>query len=83
LEGQERRHYLDRHREAWSQGRRLREFLSACEASLVGRRGEPAPDGSEAKWPGWARRDAERVDPLKNGSFEEVILRLVRKAEGP
>lgn len=35
MEDQERRYYLDQHREAWTQSQRLREFLRACEASLV------------------------------------------------
>jgi hypothetical protein len=83
IEDQERRHYLDQHREAWSQSQRLREFLRACEASLVERKGELEPDSPEAKWLRWAHRYADRVDPLKNGSFEEAILRLVRKAESP
>ena len=83
MEDQERRHYLDQHREAWSQSQRLREFLRACEASLIERKGELAPDSPEAKWLRWANRYSDRIDPLKNGSLEEVILRLVRKAESP
>jgi hypothetical protein len=83
MEDQERRHYLDQHREAWSQSQRLREFLRACEASLVERKGELEPDSAEAKWLRWAHRYADRIDPLKNGSFEETILRLIRKAESP
>jgi hypothetical protein len=82
-EDQERRHYLEQHHEAWLQSRRLREFLRACEESLVGRKGELALDSPEAKWLRWAHRYADRVDPLMNGSFEEVIVRLVSKAEGP
>jgi hypothetical protein len=81
MEDQERRHYLDQHREAWSQSQRLREFLSACEVSLIERKGDLAPDSPEAKWLRWAHRYADRIDPLKNGSFEETILRLIRKAE--
>jgi hypothetical protein len=83
MEDQERRHYLDQHREAWSQSQRLREFLLACEASLIERKGELAPDGPEAKWLRWSHRYADRIDPLKNGSLEEMILRLIRKAESP
>lgn len=83
MEDQERRHYLDQHREAWSQSQRLREFLRACEASLVERKGELEPDSPEAKWLRWAHRYADRIDPLKNGSFEEAIVRLIRKAESP
>lgn len=83
LEDQERCHYLDQHREAWSQSQRLREFLVACEASLVERKGELKQDSPEAKWLRWAQRYADRIDPLKNGSFEEAIVRLVRKAESP
>jgi hypothetical protein len=56
---------------------------SACEASLARGKGELAPDGPEAKWLRRARRDADRIDPPKNGSIEESILRLVRKAERP
>ena len=83
MEDQERRHYLDQHREAWSQSQRLREFLRACEASLVERKGELEPDSPEAKWLRWAHRYADRIDPLKDGSFEEAIVRLIRKAESP
>ncbi len=81
MEEQERRYYLDQHREAWSQSQRPREFLHACEASLVERKGELEPDSAEAKWLRWAYGYADRIDPLKNGTFEEAILRLVRKAE--
>jgi hypothetical protein len=80
MEDQERRYYLDQHLKAWSESERLREFLSACEASLVGRKGELATDSPEAKWLRWAHRYADRIDPLKNGTFEEAILRLIRKA---
>jgi hypothetical protein len=83
MEDQERRYYLDQHREAWSQSQRLREFLRACEASLVERKGDLVPDSPEAKWLRWAYRYADQIDPLKNGSFEEAILRLIRKAESP
>jgi len=81
LEDQERRYHLDQHREAWSQSQRLREFLVACEASLIKRKGEFEQDSPKAKWLRWAQRYADRIDPLKNGSFEEAIVRLVRKAE--
>lgn len=81
MEDQERRYYLDQHLQAWSESERLREFLSACEVSLVERKGELALDSAEAKWLRWAHRYADRIDPLKNGSFEEAILRLIRKAE--
>jgi hypothetical protein len=81
MEDQERRYHLDQHLKAWSESERLREFLRACETSLVGRKGELAPDGPEAKWLRWAHRYADRIDPLKNDTFEEAILRLVRKAE--
>ncbi len=81
MEDQERRYYLDQHLKAWSESQRLREFLSACEASLVERKGELATDRPEAKWLRWAHGYADRIDPLKSGSFEEIILRLIRKAE--
>ena len=81
MEDQERRYYLDQHLKAWSESQGLREFLNACEAALVERKGELAPDSSEAKWLRWAHRYADRIDPLKNGGFEEAILRLIRKAE--
>ena len=81
MEDQERRFYLDQHLKAWSESQRLREFLRACEASLVEQKGELAPDDPEAKWLRWAHRYADRIDPLKNGSYEEAILRLIRKAE--
>jgi hypothetical protein len=81
MEDQERRYYLDQHLKAWSESQRLREFLNACETALIERKGELAPDSSEAKWLRWAHRYADRIDPLKNGSFEEAILRLIRKAE--
>ena len=81
MEEQERRYYLDQHLKAWSESQRLREFLSACEASLVERKGELATDRPEAKWLRWAHGYADRIDPLKSGSFEEIILRLIRKAE--
>lgn len=83
LEDQERRYHLDQHHEAWSQSQRLREFLGACEVALVERNGELAPDSAEAKWLRWAYRYADRTDPLKNGSFGETIVRLIRKAESP
>lgn len=81
IEDQERRYYLDQHLKAWSESEHVREFLSTCEASLVERKGELAADSPEAKWLRWAHRYADRIDPLKNGTFEEAILRLVRKAE--
>ena len=83
MEDQERRSYLDQHLEAWSQSQRLREFLRACEASLIERKGELETDGAEAKWLRWAHRYADRTNPLKNESFDEAILRLIRKAESP
>ena len=83
IEDQERRYYLDQHHEAWSQSQGLREFLRACETSIVEGKGELEPDSAEAKWLRWAYRYADRIDPLKNGSFEEAILRLIRKAESP
>ena len=81
MEDQERHYYLDQHLKSWSESQRLREFLNACETALVERKGDLAPDSSEAKWLRWAHRYADRIDPLKNGSFEEAILRLIRKAE--
>jgi hypothetical protein len=83
MEDQERHRYLEQHREAWSESQRLREFLRACEASFAEHKGELALDSPEAKWLRWAYRYADRIDPLKNGSFEETILRLIRKAESP
>jgi hypothetical protein len=82
MEDQERRHYLDQHLKSWSESQRLRGFLRACEESLVGEKGELATDSAESKWLRWAHRYADRIDPLKNGTFEEEIIRLIRKAEG-
>jgi hypothetical protein len=81
MEDQERRYYLDQHREAWTQSQRLREFLRACEASIVEQKGKLEQDSAEAKWLRWAQRYADRIDPLKNGSFEEALSRLIHKAE--
>jgi hypothetical protein len=81
MEEQERLYYLKQHREAWEESERRREFLRACEASLTEQKGELAPDSAEARWLRWAHGYADRIDPLKNGGFDETILHLIRKAE--
>jgi hypothetical protein len=83
LEEEERCYYLDQHCDAWSKSQRLREFLRAREASLIEQRGELVPSSPEAKWLSWAHQYADQIDPLKNGSFEGSILRLIIKAESP
>jgi hypothetical protein len=82
-EEQERRHHLERHIESWSQSQRVREFIRACEETLIERKGEIEPDSAEGKWLRRARQYADRIDPLTNGSFDEAILHLIRKAESP
>lgn len=73
LEEQKRREYLNKHCEAWAKSQQLREFICACEKSLIDRKGELAPNSPEAQWLRWAYQYADRIDPLKNGSFEESI----------
>jgi hypothetical protein len=80
-EEQQRRNYLDQHFKEWSQCERLREFLHACEKSLIERKGEIASDSPESKWLSWAHQYTDRIDPLKNGSFEEAILSLFSKTK--
>lgn len=76
MKAQELLYLLERQIESWSKSRTIREFLRACESSIIERSGEIAPDSTEGRWLRWAHAYADQLDPLKNGQFEEALHRV-------
>lgn len=55
---------LEESAKRWAEANRLRDFVAACEAKLRSS-GVAMDDGCpEARWLAWARKHAERLDPL-------------------
>ncbi|MFA6545780.1 MAG: hypothetical protein WCS99_15285 [Limisphaerales bacterium] len=60
----------------WAKAARLRDFVAACEAKLRSS-GVPMDDsGREARWLAWARKHAERLDPLGGDYLSGAIQEL-------
>jgi hypothetical protein len=76
MKAQELIHVLERHIESWSKSRAIKEFLQACESSIVARTGEILLDSTEGRWLRWAQSYADQLDPLENGGFEESLQRI-------
>lgn len=72
-----RRATLDRHAEMWHKSQNIRTYLQACEQSIVAGEEVVASDSSEARWLRWARGYADRLDPTKNGGFEEAVRQFI------
>jgi hypothetical protein len=67
---------LEGHIESWSKSQKIRDFLQACESSIVQRSGKIAQESIENRWLRWAHNYADWLDPLKNGEFEKSLQQL-------
>lgn len=64
-EEMERRQALERQVESWTKARQVREFIDEVERRAK-TKGKPTEPGTElGEWIAWARRYADRLDPLK------------------
>jgi hypothetical protein len=71
----DRRQKLERHAEIWDKVARLRVFIDACESRLADN--EDLIVGSPAvRWLEWARRHADKIDPLKSDYLPDGIQSL-------
>lgn len=68
---EERCNQLDTMVASWVKSTNLRQFLQECERSLSLNAKSPDPAG--AHWLSWARAYADAVDPIKNGSLQEMM----------
>lgn len=71
-EEEEQRKHLEAQAEIWVRSRNFRSFLEACEHKMIEQLGGVTPDSPEAEWLEWARRHADRLDPLK-GNFLSAL----------
>jgi hypothetical protein len=68
---EERRNQLDAMVATWLKSTNLRQFLQECERSLSLNAKSPDPAG--AYWLSWAQAYADALDPIKNGSLQEMM----------
>jgi len=68
----ERRQRLERQVESWTKARQVREFIDEVERRAE-TKGKPTEPGTElGEWIAWARRHADRLDPLPSEGTEYV-----------
>jgi hypothetical protein len=73
-EGNQKR--LEENAKLRDKAKKLRSFIWACEMMLKEGRKELPGDGWELRWLTWARKHADRIDPLTNGYLESERKRL-------
>jgi len=72
-----RREELGQQAQDWNKSKEIREYLKACEESLIEEKGVIEPESPEGKWLSWGYSQADRLDPLKNQKLEEAIRDLL------
>ena len=70
------RERLEKAADEWSKAKRLRSFIRVCDQELRIEKGDFAPDAWQARWLGWARQHADRIDPIKRGFLESEKNRV-------
>ena len=78
-EEQEKVRKLEEETDAWMKAERIRAYAAAVEASAVAKKGSIDADSETAKWLKWARDQADRLDPLREGppSILDIEVRKV------
>lgn len=75
IEEQARRGALEEAAESWVRSRNLRAFLEACGCAIEPDSGS-MDERVDVRWLDWARRHADRIDPLTNGSVDALISKF-------
>jgi hypothetical protein len=68
---EQRRNQIDAMVASWVKSTHLRQFLQSCENLMLLEGKNPDPAG--AHWLSWVRAYADALDPMKNGSLQEMI----------
>lgn len=71
-----RRGCFERLAGAWVKSQNLQAFLKACEVFIAEHSAEGTPEDKATEWQRWARRYADRLDPLENGDFEKMLRQV-------
>jgi hypothetical protein len=73
---------LEEQAQRWQTAERLREFVQTCRHALAGRN-EMGPESAARRWIDWAFLHTDRIDPVRNGWLDQVVLALPEDVMGP
>ena len=82
LEEKERREELQRQAKSWKRSCELRNYLRVCESGFSERGLTLSLDRPESIWLSWGREQADRLDPIINGSMENLIQQVSSSRSG-